>query len=479
MLATFIFLCYICLHEIRLRQEERMQNVINTILFGKYEIISLLGTGQFSTVYLSKHQILECYRAIKVIPKTAGQTDSLLKEAQLLKSLNHPGIPSIYDIEEDEINFYLVEEYLEGESLEEFLFQQSHISQHTFMDLSLQLCDIFRYLHSQKPSPILYLDLKPEHIIVCGMQLKLIDFNVSTYLSNSGNICNHFGNKDFSAPELFSGNTPNLYSDIYSIGKIMLYLSDYVKPSLSPKFNQIIQQATHAELKHRFETVDALISAINQQKDLLCQSYPRKKIAICGSHSGCGSTHIAIALVSTLNYMGYTSIYYAKNSHSSLQQLQNLMSFFKENNGMFYYKYFRGYPFYGPGVFLEEHEDAICIYDYGDQFPTSEMNVDQILFICSNGIWQLHNAFEKGDSLIYFQDSLRIICNMGQKKTMHVLSKYFSLPVFRYPYDDNPFCIDSKKLLFVQKTLGIHRRKHLFFRLKNLFHKKTPLGSVV
>ena len=198
-----------------------METFSNSILFGKYELISKLGAGTFGSVYLSKHKILECYRAIKLLPKQSRNRNSLLNEAQLLKSLYHPGIPTIYDFEEDEDYFYLIEEYVEGESLEEFLLHQSQISLHTFWDFSLQLCDIFLYLHTLKPSPILYLDLKPEHIIVCGMKIKLIDFNVSTYLSNMGNICNLFGNEDFSAPELFSGTQPNLLTDIYSIGKIM------------------------------------------------------------------------------------------------------------------------------------------------------------------------------------------------------------------------------------------------------------------
>ena len=186
-----------------------MNQATNQTLFGKYEVISTLGKGSFCTVYLSKHIILECYRAIKLIPKD-GTTDSLLQEAQLLKSLHHPGIPTIYDIEQDDSYYYLIEEYVEGESLEEFLLHQTNISQNTFFDISLQLCDIFRYLHCFSPSPILYMDLKPEHIIVCGMQIKLIDFNVATYLSNLGNVYNLFGNKEFGAPELFSGNLPNL-----------------------------------------------------------------------------------------------------------------------------------------------------------------------------------------------------------------------------------------------------------------------------
>lgn len=451
-----------------------MQNVINTILFGKYEIISVLGTGNFSTTYLSKHNLLECYRAIKCLPKQPGMTDSLMKEAQILKSLNHPGIPTIFDIEEDNSNLYLIEEFVEGESLEEFLRHQSHISLHTFLDLSLQLCDIFYYLHTLQPSPILYLDLKPEHIIVCGMKIKLIDFNVSTYLSNLGNIYNFFGNKDFTAPELFSGTNPNLFSDIYSIGKIMDYLSNFIDVSISPKIHQIIQKATHADPACRFETVDQLISAIKKEKSLLHQEHSRKTIAVVGSHPGCGTTHLAIALVSTLNYMGYSAIYYDKSGKTGLQQALDYIPFLKEINGMFFYKYFKGYPFYGPGICMPNFETSISVYDYSDSFSPAHIEADIILYVCSDSFWNWHHAFEKGESLLIYKDSLKIICNMGQKHTMHILSKYFSHPIYYYPYDKNPFFVDPAKCDFVSKLLNlkIKRRNSISFHLKNMFQQR-------
>lgn len=452
-----------------LMHEVHMEQLINTTLFGKYKIISKLGAGSFGTVYLSKHLFLECYRAIKFIPKQQGMTDSLLKEAKLLKSLHHPGIPTIYDVEKDENYFYLIEEYINGESLEEFLLQQSHISQYTFVELSLQLCHIFQYLHSLKPSPILYLDLKPEHIIVCGMQIKLLDFNVATFLSNVGNIYNLLGNEEFSAPELVSGTTPNLLSDIYSIGKIMEYLSKYLDISLSPKFYKIIKKATHVDPACRFETVDKLISAINHQKELLHQPHLRKTIAIVGSHSGCGATHIAISLVSTLNYMGYDAVYYAKNKKDSLQHITSYLPSFKETNGMLYYKFFKGYPFYGPGIIVPSVNQQIAVYDYGDCFHPSKIEADIIFFICGNSLWHWHNAIEKGESLLIFKDNLHIICNMGQKRTMSFLSKQFSHPVFHYPYDENPFYVRDYHLNFVSSTLNIKRRKVSFFHLKNMF----------
>jgi len=449
-----------------MRQEQ------NTNLFGKYQIISTLGTGSFGTVYLSKHLLLECFRAIKIIPKTTCMTDSLLHEAQLLKSLHHPGIPSLFDIEEDESAFYLIEEYVEGESLEEFLLHQTTISQITFLDFGLQLCNIFQYLHTIKPSPILYLDLKPEHIIVCGMQIKLIDFNVATFLSNLGNISNLFGNEAFSAPELSLGIL-NLQSDIYSIGKILQYLSNHVDAPLSPNIHKILKMATAADPKDRFETVDSLAFAIEQEKKLLAQPHSRKRIAVFGSHSGSGSTHVAFSLVSTLNYMGYPCIYYEQRSGNSLQKLSPFLSGIKETEGMFCYRFFKGFPFYGPGVSMSQNTAAeISVYDYGNALPPDKTDFDAILYICSNGIWHWHEAFQKQEVLQDLSSHLIIICNMGQKSTMQCFSKQFGLKVFYYPYDPKPFGVTSAKVSFFSQILQIKRRNSLFFYLRNKFIRK-------
>ena len=444
----------------------------NSILFGKYEIISILGTGSFGTVYLSKHTILECYRAIKTIPKSTSMTHSLLHEAQLLKSLQHPGIPNLYDIEEDENAFYLIEEFVEGESLEQFLLHQTKISLNTFFDLALQICNIFHYLHTLKPSPILYLDLKPEHIIVCGMQIKLIDFNVATVLSNLGNISFLFGNKEFSAPELSSGEL-NIQSDIYSIGKVLQYLCNYVDESISPNIHKILKKATAEQPNHRFETVDDFMAAMEQQKNLLKQTLSRKTIAIVGSHKGCGSTHIGISLVSVLNYMGYRSIYYEHSTEDSLRQLYPFLTPMKEINGMICYHYFKGFPFYGPCISPPSDTAAeFIVYDYGAAFPPEDIHFDAILLICSNGVWHWHEAFQKGQLLQKLSSRLIIICNMGQKSTLYCFSKQFQQEVYQYPYEPSSFMVTSKKVSFFSKLLQIKRRGILFFHLRNKFIQK-------
>lgn len=449
-----------------------MFDVKNTILFGKYEIISSLGTGSFSTVFLSRHIYLECYRAIKRIPKHYSAINSL-REAQILRSLHHPNIPVLYDIEQDNDYYYLIEEYVDGESLEDFLLHQTIISQNTFLDITLQLCDIFHFLHYHKPSPILYLDLKPEHIIVCQMTVKLVDFNVSTFISNLGNVYHLFGNTDFSAPELQSGSMPIFQSDIYSIGKIMQFLSVHMDQPLSPNFQKIIHKAIDSDPMHRFETVDALADAVKKEKNFISQPRSRIKIAISGSHCGCGATHLAFALTSTLNYMGYNTIYYQKNPKDDLRHLSSIVRPIKESEGMLLFRYFKGFPLYDEGIRIPDYNADIYIYDYGDTALSDEDHFDHIFYICCNGVWHWHTDLRRYEAISLLHGDLKIICNMGQKDTLHTLSRHFSKPVYHYPYDKDVFVVNKEKITFVSNLLGIKRRNHLFFRLKNAFFPKT------
>ena len=114
-------------------------------------------------------------RAIKQIPRKEADATPVLSEALLLKNLKHPGIPIVFDLEEDEKNIYVIEEYIAGESLEAFALHQSKISEKKIIQIGIQLCDILIYLHGQKPSPLLYLDMKPEHIFLCAGQVRLVD----------------------------------------------------------------------------------------------------------------------------------------------------------------------------------------------------------------------------------------------------------------------------------------------------------------
>lgn len=442
-------------------------------MFGKYKIISALGSGSFGTVYLSKHLQLECLRAIKVFPKPSSARDILHSEAQLLKSLKHPCIPTLYDIEEDEDYYYLIEEYVSGESLEEFLLHQSTISHDFLLNISEQLCGIFFYLHTRSPSPVLYLDLKPEHIIVCGMKVKLIDFNVSTYLSNLGNIYNLFGNKEYSAPELFQGEKPTILCDIYSIGKIMLFLSQYADMPLSPNIYHIMKKAAHTDPAFRFETVEKLLCAIESARQMQPSVPTRRTIAVVGSHNGCGTTHIAISLVSALNYMGYRSVYIEKNASNHLSALLLSRTPTQEKEGQIIRRFFQGYPQYGSGITIDMPSNVITVYDYGCFLPP-DAAVDDIIYVCSNSPWHEIDAIEKGESLLLSHGSLKVICNTGTKDTLRFLARHLKVPVFAYPFYPDAFIVNSSLVQLTSSLLHLKGGKHLFFHLKKLFFKRKP-----
>ena len=452
-----------------------MQNNLFFSGSDKYEPVATLGTGSFCTVYLVRHRILECLRAIKVIPKNQTLTDSVLSEARLLKTLHHPGIPTIYEIEEDYENYYLIEEYMDGETLETFLSNQSHISHNTFYEFSTQLCEIFCYLHNLRPDPILYMDLKPEHIIVCQGMLKLIDFNVSISLSKVGTLCHLYGNKAYCAPEITMGAPPSPKWDIYAIGRILLYMESFLLRPLSLKTQKILKKAAAQDPAYRYETVDELLAALAKEQNTHHQELSCNTIAVVGSNFGCGTTHIAISLVSTLNYSGYPCCYYETSQKNHLQVLTEHLASMKEHNGRLDYKYFRGYPRYGPGILPPDDTPLIQVKDYGccDISKQKELyEADLVLFICSNGVLKRQNAFDQGQRLLSSCDNLKIICNMGHEKELRIYAQKFKLPVYAFPFDSDPFRITQEKNRLFFHLLQYKRRTRLFSHFIKLLSPK-------
>ena len=95
-----------------------------SLLFGKYKLLQLLSNGIGGEVWLAEHIRLGAYRIIKCLYKKNPFYQALLQEAQILKQFTKPFLPCIYDIEENEIASYIIEEYLAGENLKDFFLRQ-------------------------------------------------------------------------------------------------------------------------------------------------------------------------------------------------------------------------------------------------------------------------------------------------------------------------------------------------------------------
>ena len=134
-----------------------------------------------SNVYLVRHTALDTLRVAKVIRKADMDSDTILREARLIKNLKHSHIPVIYDIEEDDISICIIEEYISGKSLRSYINDTDNIKTSEICDIAVKLCDILEYLHNCD-NEIIHLDIKPDNIIIDEHNnVKLIDFGSSIH----------------------------------------------------------------------------------------------------------------------------------------------------------------------------------------------------------------------------------------------------------------------------------------------------------
>jgi serine/threonine-protein kinase len=380
----------------------------------------------------------------------------------------------IYDMDEDDQYFYLIEEYICGESLDTFLLHQPIISMNLFFSICRQLCDIFLYLHTFLPFPILYQDLKPEHIIVCGDQIKLIDFGVSGSAANSGNNIKYFGNVSFSAPENFAGAELSTAADVYSLGKLIQLLSQYVEPSLSRTVSKIIQKSIQPDPALRYETVEALKSDLENEFLKLRSTHLVQNIAVIGSHPGCGVTHFSIALVSALNLLFGNCYYMEGNDTDSIRRLSMVNHAMYEKEGCFYLRCFRGFPKCASGISNAAPGDAVFVTDFGSSIEDSAIEqADLILFICDDAPWHWKDALEKREFLHAHKDILRIIVNPGNRRSAHFYAKALGLPVCTYFSDNDAFSVTARKMDYFRHLLnlkGKHARPHRLTKRRNHYN---------
>lgn len=434
------------------------------ILFGKYHIISTLGAGSSSTVYLAEHLKLKVYRAIKRIPKNTvlkaslSFEDGFPKEAALLKNLNHPGIPLIYDIDEDNDFIYMIEEYIQGESLDTFVLHRENISQELIIEFGIQICGILDYLHHLAPDPILYQDLKPEHIILCGNQLKLVDFGIASFFTGSGNHFQKFGTYGFAPPEAFHGLPATAASDIYSLGKVLQFMAEAAVTKCSPRLMHIIHKAAKDSVSDRFQSAASLKAALDSIKSPACRISPHliRNIAVIGSKSGSGTTHLAVSLVCTLNKSGMASIYHSTGPRDIMAAMAEADFFMKESGGIYFHRSFKGLPAYGEGIEHPSISDLVTVTDYGnfslDMLARLEP-ADLVLFVMSGSSWDLKESIRLSARLKMLEHAI-FIMNFANKKAAKACARTLDRKVYCFPADPDPFRVTAEKERLVSAILN-------------------------
>lgn len=162
-----------------------MQEINNSIVFGNnYTIIEQIGIGGMGTVYSAFDNKLKRKVAIKHLNLLDKENKENLiylfkREAIAIAKLNHSNIVNVYDIgQEDENNYYIVMELIEGQSLSS-VFKSRDLSNELYIGIAIQICDALSYIHE---NDVIHRDIKPENILLSSKGLaKLTDFGVAKF----------------------------------------------------------------------------------------------------------------------------------------------------------------------------------------------------------------------------------------------------------------------------------------------------------
>lgn len=269
---------------------------IGSVIDGKYEILTEIGHGGMSVVYLAMDTHLNKQWAVKEIRKKGnGKNDevvvnSLLAEANLMKRLDHPSLPRIVDIIDNGITIFVVMDYIEGESLDKILAEYGAQPEELVIGWAKQLCDALSYLHSQKP-PIIYRDMKPANVMLKPEgNIKIIDFGIAReYKELSLADTTVLGTKGYAPPEQYSGQT-DARSDIYALGMTMHHLLTGIaprtgetyapvrmwNPEVSEGMEMIIDKCVQPAAEHRYQNCQDLLYDL-EHPELITKDYKKKQ----------------------------------------------------------------------------------------------------------------------------------------------------------------------------------------------------------
>lgn len=260
--------------------------VINKIR--NYQILKVLGQGGMGTTYLAwdlhRLSVLKEMNAdMAEIPKAQELFE---REAKILQSLHHPGIPEYYDFFVEAQRKYLAMEPIHGQDLEQYVLARGAVTLTQAIDWMMQLCDILGYIHAAQP-PLIHRDVKPANLLMrtIDKQIFLLDFGAVKEIGTLGGT--KIGAPDYMAPEQNNGQ-PCTQSDLYAIGPTIIFLitgrnpADFLElhpdgyrfnvahlPSVTPALQSLIDKTTQRRPRDRYQTAKELHRALQELKSSL------------------------------------------------------------------------------------------------------------------------------------------------------------------------------------------------------------------
>ncbi len=252
---------------------------------GKYKIIGPLGSGGFGTVYLAQDTWIDKKVAIKVPHRQGLDFGELLREPRLLASVSHPNIVAITTAEKQDNVFFIVMEYVPGETLENMIATRGALDLNRAIDFTCQICNAVDHAHKQG---VIHRDLRPANVLVGeNDMLKVADFGTSRFLEIAAHGTTVIGSPPYMAPEQFHGKAV-FASDLYSLGVTMYQMMTGVlpydtpapadldklmsgelvspprlkNPSIPKSINNIVMKAMAPDLSERYQRASDLLEDV-------------------------------------------------------------------------------------------------------------------------------------------------------------------------------------------------------------------------
>lgn len=264
-----------------------------TILHKRYEIVKVLGAGNFGTVYQARDkQAADTPRFVAIKQMPMQMIVDCERQADLRATLKHSAIPRIFDYFTTVTHSYLVRELIRGSNLEEILnSHKGFLKEKTVLHWAIQLCGALEVLHTHPVHPIIFRDLKPNNIMVDrANRVSLVDFELARvfpprFFENRIKKFSHFkkgfpiGTKGYSPPEQYRGIvTPR--SDVYALGATLHHLLTKrdprkkkpftfqnhpvrsLNPAVSEGLEAIVMKAVQPQPAHRYSTAREMCQAL-------------------------------------------------------------------------------------------------------------------------------------------------------------------------------------------------------------------------
>ena len=263
---------------------------IGSLVDGKYKILSKVGQGGMSVVYMAINEKANKTWAVKEVRKDGvldfeAVKQGLVAETDILKKLSHPNLPSIIDVIDNDDSFIIIMDYIQGNSLNKALKEYGAQPQDYVIEWAKQLCDVLGYLHSRKP-PIIYRDMKPSNIMLKpDGNVTLIDFGTAREFKEKNladTTC--LGTVGYAAPEQFGGmGQTDARTDIYCLGATLYHLVTgcnpseppyemkpirEINPSLSSGLERIILKCTQRNPEDRYQSAAELMYALDHYEEI-------------------------------------------------------------------------------------------------------------------------------------------------------------------------------------------------------------------